>query len=209
MKSDEVLQAFVLLRVKSELPTSKGMLKKGHPRGYSGGRWMKKSAMLAASIVATISTSALAQAPVPAAKEHDHHEMIVDLSSLKWIDMEGFEKGAMATPIVGDIKKPGELYVIRTKAGPYYKLMPHTHPFKFQVFTVIEGSVAMRAGTKFEQDDKYLVGPGSVLIHPGDIPHYLWTGPQGVVLQITGIGPGIGIDYINPADDPRKRVSEK
>ena len=69
------------------------------------------------------------------------------------------------------------------------------------------GSVAMRAGTKFEQDDKYLVGPGSVLIHPGDIPHYLWTGPRGVVLQIMGIGPGVGIDYVNPPDDPPNQAT--
>jgi hypothetical protein len=172
------------------------MLKEQTPTRLStGGIWMKKAMIVAACIVAAIPVSALAQAPVPAAEDHDHHQMVVDLSSLKWVDMVGFEKSAMAAPIVGDIKKSGELYVIRTKAGPYYKLI--------QVFTVIQGSVAMRAGTKFEQDDKYLMGPGSVLIHPRDIPHYLWTGPEGVVLQIEGIGPGIGIDYVNPEDDPR------
>jgi quercetin dioxygenase-like cupin family protein len=168
---------------------------------------MRRALMYAACIAAIIPISALAQAPVPAAKDHDHHDMVVDLSSLNWVDMVGLPKGAVAAPVVGDITKPGELYVIRAKAGPYYKHPPHTHPFKFQVFTVIEGSVAMRAGTKFEQDDKYLVGPGSVLIHPGDVPHYLWTGPQGAVLQITGIGPGVGIEYVNPADDPRKQAN--
>jgi len=96
--------------------------------------------------------------------------------------MVGLPEGEMAAPVVGDIKKPGELYVIRAKAGPYWKNPPHTHPFKFQVFTVIQGSFAMRAGTKFEQDDKYLMGPGSVFIHSGDIPHFFWSGPEGVVV---------------------------
>jgi len=168
---------------------------------------MKRATMLATCIGAMISTGALAQVPVPAAQDHDHHQMVIDVTSLNWVDAVGLPKGAEAAPVFGDIKKPGELYVIRTRGGPYWKLPPHTHPFKFQIFTVIEGSVAMRAGTKFEQDDKYLVGPGSVLIHPGDVPHYLWTGPQGVVLQIMGIGPGVGIDYVNPADDPRNQAN--
>jgi pimeloyl-ACP methyl ester carboxylesterase len=33
--------------------------------------------------------------------------------------------------------------------------------------------------------------------------HYAWTGNEDAILQVQFIGPG-GIDYINPADDPRK-----
>jgi hypothetical protein len=33
----------------------------------------------------------------------------------------------------------------------------------------------------------------------------LWTGSEGAILQVQFIGPG-GIDYVNPADDPRKKT---
>ena len=34
--------------------------------------------------------------------------------------------------------------------------------------------------------------------------HYAWTGKEEAILQVQFIGPG-GIDYVNPADDPRKK----
>jgi hypothetical protein len=41
-------------------------------------------------------------------------------------------------------------------------------------------------------------------VHPAKHPHYAWTGNEEAVLQVQFVGPG-GIDYINPADDPRKK----
>ena len=35
-----------------------------------------------------------------------------------------------------------------------------------------------------------------------------WTGDEQAILQVQFIGPG-GIDYINPADDPRKKVAQR
>ena len=35
-------------------------------------------------------------------------------------------------------------------------------------------------------------------------PHYVWTTNEEAVLQLHFTGPG-GIDFINPADDPRKK----
>ncbi len=34
--------------------------------------------------------------------------------------------------------------------------------------------------------------------------HYVWTTNEETIFQLQTIGP-IGIDYINPADDPRKK----
>jgi hypothetical protein len=40
-------------------------------------------------------------------------------------------------------------------------------------------------------------------VYPAKHAHYAWTGGEESVLQVQFTGPG-GIDYINPADDPRK-----
>jgi hypothetical protein len=42
--------------------------------------------------------------------------------------------------------------------------------------------------------------------YPAKHAHYAWTGNEEGVLQVQFTGPG-GIDYINPADDPRKQAA--
>ena len=49
-----------------------------------------------------------------------------------------------------------------------------------------------------------LLKPGSLWVYPAKHPHYAWTGSEEGILQVQFTGPG-GIDYVNPADDPRKR----
>jgi hypothetical protein len=46
--------------------------------------------------------------------------------------------------------------------------------------------------------------PGSLWVYPAKHPHYAWTGNEEGILQVQFVGPG-GIDYVNPADDPRKK----
>jgi hypothetical protein len=44
--------------------------------------------------------------------------------------------------------------------------------------------------------------PGSVIVLPGDTPHFHWARSGEYVTQVTAIGP-ISLEYINPKDDPR------
>ena len=41
-------------------------------------------------------------------------------------------------------------------------------------------------------------------VYPAKHAHYAWTGDGEAILQVQYTGPG-GIEYINPADDPRKQ----
>jgi hypothetical protein len=41
-------------------------------------------------------------------------------------------------------------------------------------------------------------------VYPAKQAHYAWTGNEGAILQVQFTSPG-GIDYINAADDPRKK----
>jgi hypothetical protein len=68
---------------------------------------------------------------------------------------------------------------------------------------VISGSFGAGVGEQFERMGE-LLKPGSFWMHPAKHPHYGWTGDEGAIVQIHFIGPG-GIEYVNPADDPRKK----
>jgi quercetin dioxygenase-like cupin family protein len=79
---------------------------------------------------------------------------------------------------------------------------PHTHPYS-EVVTIISGNVGTSHGEKFEKKGE-LLKPGSLWVYPARHAHYAWTGDEEGILQVQFVGPG-GIDYVSPADDPRKR----
>lgn len=72
-----------------------------------------------------------------------------------------------------------------------------------KVLTVISGSIGSTTGEKFEKKGEMLK-PGPLWVYPAKQPHYAWTGNEEAILQVQFTSPG-GIDYINPADDPRKK----
>ena len=69
---------------------------------------------------------------------------------------------------------------------------------------MISGTFGTGEGEKLEKKSEMLKA-GSLYTHPANHPHYAWTGNQEAIIQIQYLGPA-GIDYINPADDPRKKT---
>ena len=49
-----------------------------------------------------------------------------------------------------------------------------------------------------------MLGVGMFLANPAKHTVYVWTGGQPAIIQTQFTGPG-GIDYVDPADDPRKK----
>jgi hypothetical protein len=45
---------------------------------------------------------------------------------------------------------------------------------------------------------------GTFYFNPAKSAHYGWTTKEGAIVQVQGVGPG-GIDFVNPADDRRKK----
>jgi hypothetical protein len=45
--------------------------------------------------------------------------------------------------------------------------------------------------------------PGTVIVLPGNTSHFHWAKSGEYVAQVTAIGP-LGLEYLDPADDPRK-----
>jgi quercetin dioxygenase-like cupin family protein len=122
--------------------------------------------------------------------------------SIKWMPFPAFPQQARLAVLVGDPKQAGA-YVIRVKVPAGVKLMPHTHP-EDRIYTVISGVFYIGLGTKFDASKLKAYPPGSVIILPGNTPHFHWAKSGEYVTQVTAYGP-LGIKYVNPSDDPRNK----
>ena len=152
-----------------------------------------KALLLSASFMLLVS--------VTVAQDTRHTNVIMP-EAVKWTENPAFPKGIQIATLVGDPTKAGETVVQRIKFPPNFIMPPHTHPFT-EVVTVIAGNIGTNAGEKPEKKGD-LLKPGAMWVYPAKHAHYAWTGDGEAILQVQYIGPG-GIDYVNPADDPRKK----
>jgi hypothetical protein len=89
--------------------------------------------------------------------------------------------------VFGDPSKPG-LYVQLLKRGPDDWSQPHAHP-NDRYITVLAGTMKIGTGSKFDQSNTVSLGPGSFIKDVAGQMHYDGTGPEGLTIQIVGIGP--------------------
>jgi quercetin dioxygenase-like cupin family protein len=130
------------------------------------------------------------------------HTNVIAPDAVKWTGNPAFPKEVQIATLVGDPTKTGETVVQRIKFPPNFTMPPHTHPFS-EVVTVITGKIGTNSGEKPEKKGD-LLKPGSMWVYPAKHAHYAWTGDGEAILQVQYTGPG-GIEYVNPADDPRKK----
>ena len=121
---------------------------------------------------------------------------------IDWQSFPAFPPAVHLAVVVGHPSEPGP-YVIRVKAQGGAKLMPHKHP-EDRIYTVMSGVFYIGLGEKFDADKVQAYPPGSVIVLPGDTPHFHWAKSGEYITQITAIGP-LGIEYINHHDDPREQ----
>ncbi|WP_128936373.1 cupin domain-containing protein [Bradyrhizobium zhanjiangense] len=126
---------------------------------------------------------------------------VVKPDGLTWTEHPVF-KGVQTVILIGDPTK-AETIVQRVKSPPNYKVAPHIHPYA-EVVTVMSGSFGNAMGEKFDPSQGELLKAGSVFALTAKHPHYVWTTNEETIVQIVFTGPG-GIEFINPADDPRKK----
>jgi quercetin dioxygenase-like cupin family protein len=122
--------------------------------------------------------------------------------ALTWKDNPAIPKGGQIAILVGDPTKAGGVVVQRVSFPANYAVPPHTHPYA-ETVTVISGSVGFGSGEKLDKTGQ-MAKAGGFLANHAKHAHYVWTGSEPAIVQVQFIGPG-GIDYINPADDPRKK----
>jgi len=135
----------------------------------------------------------------PAAVASPH--AMVRAADTKWGDAPAsLPRGAQAAVLSGDPGKPGA-FVLRLKVPANYRVAQHWHPSDEHV-TVIEGdfTLAMGAGANAHSADFV---PGDYVLLPAKMLHEAST-RNGAIVQIQSTGP-FEINYVNPADDPRKQ----
>ena len=153
-----------------------------------------KKLLIVATLIA-LAASAFAQDAMKVSR--------VKPDALTWKDNLNIPKGAQVAVLLGDPTKAGEVVVQRVKLPANYQTPPHTHPYA-ETITVISGSLGFGMGEKFDATTGELVNAGAFYAQPAKHAHFVWTGNEETIVQVQFIGPG-GIDYINPADDPRKK----
>ena len=121
---------------------------------------------------------------------------------IDWKPFPAFPPEARLAVLVGNPNEPGP-YLIRVKVPSGVKLMPHRHP-EDRIYTVISGVFYIGLGDQFDDDKLQAYPPGSVIVLPGDTPHFHWAKSGEYVTQVTAIGP-LGLEYIDATDDPRRK----
>jgi quercetin dioxygenase-like cupin family protein len=119
---------------------------------------------------------------------------------IDWEPFAAFPPSARLAVVVGHPSEPGP-YVVRVKVPSGVKLMPHRHQ-EDRVYTVMSGVFYIGLGEQFDETGLEAYPPGSVIVLPGDTPHFHWAKSGEYVTQVMAIGP-ISLEYLNPQDDPR------
>ena len=128
---------------------------------------------------------------------------VIRAEDISWKPFPAFPPEARLAILVGDPSKPGP-YVIRVKLPGGIKLMPHKHP-EDRIYTVISGVFYIGLGDVFDESKLAAFAPGSVVVLPGGQPHFHWAKSGEYITQVTAIGP-LGLDYLDPANDPRSQA---
>lgn len=106
-------------------------------------------------------------------------------AKLKWINMP-HSVGKYAV-IAGDPQKE-DLFVIRVKFPPNHLIAAHQHNH-YEYDTVISGSCYVAKGNSLKKENGLLAMPGTFVAIPPHLIHYGWTGPEGAIIQLSGMGP--------------------
>jgi quercetin dioxygenase-like cupin family protein len=124
--------------------------------------------------------------------------LVVTPDQVRWGPAPGLPADWQAAVLIGDPAK-SDPYVERVKLPPNATVPPHTHP-DIENITVISGSFGIGQGSVPDKSKGQMLPAGSFYRLPANTAHFAWSGPDGAVIQIHGIGPS-GIKMIEAAAD--------
>ncbi len=149
----------------------------------------------------TVATALGTRSTVGAQETTKTHVMVTPATT-KWAaGPASLPPGAQASTLEGDPSKPGP-FTLRIKMPDGYRIPPHWHPADEHV-TVVQGTFVMGIGEKFQQTGGHELPAGAFALIPSGTRHFASAKGETVV-QLHGTGPW-GINYVNAADDPRKK----
>lgn len=130
--------------------------------------------------------------------------ILVQSAGIQWgTGPKSLPAGAELAILEGDLNKK-EPYTFRLRFPDGYSVAPHSHPVREHI-TVLSGTLMMGMGDFVHRQAAKPMERGAFFVLPVGATHYVWTEGETVV-QLHGTGPW-GIDYVNPADDPRNAAN--
>jgi quercetin dioxygenase-like cupin family protein len=123
--------------------------------------------------------------------------------NIQWGSLPAYPPAVRLAVLTGDTNSASP-YTVRVKVPNGVKFMPHRHP-EDRIYTVISGIFYLGIGERFAPEELKAYPPGSVIVLPGNTPHFHWARSGEYVTQVSAVGP-LGLDYVDPKDDPRKGV---
>lgn len=120
--------------------------------------------------------------------------------SIQWNSFSAFPAKVKLAILVGD-PTTNSPFIVRVKVPANEKILPHKHP-EDRIYTVISGVFYIGIGEHYEAEKLRAYPQGSVIVLPGNTPHFHWAKSGEYVTQVYAIGP-LGMEYINPQNDTR------
>jgi hypothetical protein len=127
--------------------------------------------------------------------------MMVAPGELKWTDVASLPAGAKLAVIEGPLNEAVP-FTFRLRFPANYQIPAHWHP-AIEHVTVITGTFNMGMGDKLDRSKTKALSAGGAAIMQPKTNHFAWNKGETIV-QVHGVGPW-AINYVNPADDPRKK----
>lgn len=151
------------------------------------------------AVAFAFAAQAAAQAAEPPAKPV---HVILGSNDIAWTAGPGsLAPGAQMSVLYGDPTK-AEPFAMRLKLPDGFRIAPHTHP-RPEIVTVISGAFHLGMGGTADDSKTRRLVPGDFFAFDPGMAHFVRIEGETVV-QLNSVGPW-GIDYVNPADDPRQK----
>jgi quercetin dioxygenase-like cupin family protein len=124
----------------------------------------------------------------------------INQENIVWNSFPAFPEKVKLAILVGNPTK-AEPFIVRVKVPNGEKIMPHVHP-EDRIYTVILGVFYIGIGEKYDENKLQAYPPGSVVVLPGNTPHFHFAKSGEYITQVYAIGP-LGLDYLDKEFDPR------
>ena len=161
---------------------------------------MKRSFLFGLVLLAP--AGVLAQNPASSTAAPGQGQMtLYPQAEIKWKDgPQTLPKGVKMAVLEGDPAKPG-MFTLRFKFPDGFEVKPHWHT-QTEHATVVSGVLHLGMGERFDRAATQALPVGTFGYWPAGTRHFAWFEGE-TILQLHGQGPWT-VEYVNPADDPRK-----
>ncbi|MDQ4121388.1 MAG: cupin domain-containing protein [Acidobacteriota bacterium] len=123
---------------------------------------------------------------------------------LKWNSIPALPKGVEVANLLGDPnEKTVAPWAARIKFPANVKLMPHSHS-DTRYLTVLSGTYYQGVSERFDEKSARAFPPGSFLIVPAGVKHFVWAKEGEVIVQESGTSPSETIYVEQPAQNETK-----